>query len=529
MMGRLNFLVAAMAVLLWETRPFVWSAKPPEEGAEKRRTVVRYGDFGARGDGVSDDIDAIAKAHAFANEHGLPVRVDDDATYYIGGKKKVTVVIQTDTDFGSAKFVIDDTDAHDIREHLFQVRSRLNPVTLKGVTSLKRNQPRIDASLPESCVVTVVNSHVKRFIRFGANQNNGSPQTDVFIVDRDGYVDMKAPIIWDFDQITRITAQPIDKTTLTVTGGRFTTIANTAESKYTYYGRGIAIQRSNVAVEGLEHRVTGEGDHGAPYNGFISIDNCANVTIRDCVLSGHKTYRTIGSAGKPVSMGTYDLTANRALNVSFVNCRQTNDIKDSTLWGIFASNFCKNLVLDNCVLSRFDAHQGVANATIRNCTLGHAGMNAIGTGTFTVENTTVYGASFINLRSDYGSTWQGEFVFRNCVFVPACGRPVTASLIGGSYSGGHDFGYTCYMPERITIDTLHIDDTNHPANYRGPAIFANFNGQFTDRSYVEKYPYIKTKEVIIKNVTTASGKPLRVSDNSFMFEEVSVQTVSPKR
>ena len=128
-----------------------------------------------------------------------------------------------------------------------------------------------------------------------------------------------------------------------------------------------------------------------------------------------------------------------------------------------------------------------------------------GFGTFTVEDTTVYGRSFINLRPDYGSTWRGEFVIRNCVFVPACGRPVSSSLIGGSYSGQHDFGYTCYMPERITIDTLHIDDTQHPDGYEGPAIFANFNPRFTDGSYVEKYPYVKTREVILKEVRQPGG------------------------
>ena len=380
--------------------------------------------------------------------------------------------------------------------------------------------------LPDTCLVSVTNSGVKHYIRYGANQNNGTSQTDIFIADKDGSVDMNAPIIWDFDQITSITAQPIDKIQLTITGGHFTTIANNAESTYAYYSRGIAIRRSNVVVDGLEHHIIGEKDHGAPYGGFINISNCVNVTIRNTVLTGHKTYRTIGSAGVGVSMGTYDILVSRALNVSFVNCRQTNDIKNRKYWGIMGSNYCKNLLYDRCTFSRFDAHKGVANATIRHSTLGHMGINAIGSGTFLVENTTVYGSTFINLRSDYGSTWHGEFVIRNCSFVPAGGKPVTASLIGGSYSGQHDFGYTCYMPERITIDTLHIDDAQHPDNYTGPAIFSNFNRRFTDDSYVEKYPYIKTKEVILKNVTTASGKPLRLSDNPFMFKDVTVRSTN---
>jgi hypothetical protein len=489
----------------------------------KTNGMVRYIDFGASGDGKTDDIDAIAAAHAFANQHGLPVKADEGAIYYIGGKNR-TAVIRTDTDFGTAAFIIDDTDVQNRNANVFLVSSSLQTFKPEGISSLKRNQEKIDVSLPGTCLVTVTNSNVKRYIRFGPNQNNGSSQTDIFIVDQDGKLDRNAPIIWDFDQITDITARPIDETTLTITGGRFTTIANRAESKYTYYSRGIAIRRSNVLVNELEHSITGEGDHGAPYGGFINIGDCAYVTVRNTILTGHKTYQTIGSAGVTVSMGSYDLSLNRALNVSFVNCRQTNDINDSKYWGILGSNYCKNLVYDNCILSRFDAHMGVANATIRNSTLGYQGINAIGSGTFTVENSTIYGRNLINLRSDYGSTWQGELFIRDCVFVPAGGRTASASLIGGSYSGQHDFGYTCYMPERITIENLHIDDSKEPADNKGPVIFANFNLKMTSDAYLEKFPYVRTREVILRNVTIVSGKTLRLSDNPFMFKDVNVKS-----
>src|SRR5690554_3601289 len=482
---------------------------------------VRYSDFGAKGDGKTDDIDAIAAAHAVANQEGLSVKADEGASYYIGGKVR-TAVIQTDTDFGTAEFIIDDTDVEDRREHVFLVSSTLRPFNLEGVSSLKRNQTKINVPLPGPILVTVTNSSVRRYIRYGPNQNDGSPQTDIFIVDKDGNVDMDAPIIWDFDQITDITALPIDQTRLTIKGGRFTTIANQAESKYTYYGRGIAIRRSNVLLDGIEHRITGEGEHGAPYSGFLNFRDCSNIKVRNSILTGHKTYRTIGSAGVPVSMGSYDINISRALNISFEHCSQTNDINDRTYWGIMGSNYCKNLVLDHCSFSRFDAHMGVANATIRNSTLGHMGVNAIGTGTFLIENSTLNGRSLINLRPDYGSTWQGEFIIRDCVFIPSGGRTANASLIGGSNSGRHDFGYTTYMPERILIENLHIDDSNHPEEYEGPAIFGNFNPDMTDSSYEEMYPHIRTKEVILKNVTTESGKQLRISNNPFPFREVKI-------
>ncbi|MEM9529108.1 MAG: hypothetical protein AAGA31_21035, partial [Bacteroidota bacterium] len=440
----------------------------PEDAAKfKALGTVSYGDFGAIGDGKADDIDAIAATHAYANREGLSVKADTGATYYIGGKER-TVEIRTDTNFGTATFIIDDTEVKNNRAAVFRVSSGQKAFQLAGISSFKRNQEKIDVALPGACLITVTNSQVKHYIRFGLNQNNGSDQTDIFVANKDGRVDMNAPIIWDFGHITKITALPIDTDTLKITGGQFTTIANQEESKYNYYGRNIEVSRSNVIIDGLKHYVEGEGDQGAPYRGFLHIRDCAYVTVRNTTLTGHKTYRTIGAAGKPVSMGSYDISTSRALNVSFVNCRQTNDINDRTYWGILGSNYCKNLLYDSCTLSRFDAHKGVANATIRNSTLGHMGINAIGSGTFTVENSTVRAWSFINLRQDYGSTWQGEFIIRNCLFVPANGRPARATLINGSYSGQHDFGYTCYMPERITIENLRIDDSNYPEDYQGP-------------------------------------------------------------
>lgn len=499
------------------------NVSPKDVVDHKNKGFVRYSEFGALGDGKTNDMDAIAATHAFANLHGLKVKADEGYTYYINGKER-TATIETDTDFGTSAFIIDDTQVQNRTASIFLVSSSQQPFKLTGIASLKRNQEKIDISLPQPCLITVTNSNVKHYIRYGLNQDNGSSQTDIFVVDKNGNVDMDAPIIWDFDQITEATALPLDQTTLTITGGRFTTIANKAPSKYTYYSRNIAIRRSNVVLDGLEHRVIGEGDHGAPYGGFINIRDCAYVTVKNTILTGHKTYKTIGSAGKPVSMGTYDAVVNSALNVSFVNCSQTNDINDRTYWGILSSNYSKNLVYNNCTFSRFDAHKGVANATIRNSTLGHMGINAIGSGLLTIENSTIRGNSLVNLRPDYGSTWQGDIIIRNCVFVPSGGRSSNPSLISGSYSGKHNFGYTCYMPKNIVIEGLHIDDSNHPEDYQGPAIIKDFNKEWTNDSYQETFPYVRNTKIVLKNVSTSSGNALRISNNPFMFKDVEVYT-----
>ncbi|MGL4594425.1 MAG: hypothetical protein ACRCUY_06815 [Thermoguttaceae bacterium] len=489
---------------------------------EKSKTIY-YSEYGAVGDGKTDDFDAIIKTHAAANEANLKVKADVGAVYYIGGAKK-TANIQTDTDWGDAKFIIDDTNVENRNNHIFSITSKLPAIPITTVKTLKKNQAELDWSQPHDSFVVVSDNTTKRYIRMGANRNDGAAQTDGFVVDKKGNIDKKSPIIWDYNNITSMTAYPIDTEKLTVSGGHFTTIANRAESKYTYYARGINITRSNVVIDGIKHVITEEGEQGAPYGGFISISNCSGILVQNCQLSGHKVYTTIGSANVPVSMGTYDISVNRSANVTFKNCKQLNDIHDRKLWGIFGSNYSKNITFDTVEFSRFDAHMGVANATIKNSVLGHQGINIIGSGTFLIENTKVHGGNFVSLRSDYGSTFDGDLIIRNCEYIPQNGAQSDAVLINGSNSGQHDFGYPCFMPKKITINGLIINDANPPKNYAGPKLFAPFNNDYKDETYVEKYPYTITKEIAIRNLTIKSGKPYLISNNPFLFRNTKIDT-----
>jgi hypothetical protein len=491
-------------------------AQASDQAPNNATGPVRYEDFGAKGDGKTDDFEALVKAHEHANKMGLPVKANDSATYYIGGGNR-TITVMTDTDFGKAKFIIDDTNVQNHRADVFDVVSALKPIKLTGVESLAVNQRKIDVKLPGPCLVTANDAGTKRFIRRGSNQNNGSPQTDVFLVDELGNVDPKTPIIWDFKKVTSIEALPVDKTRLTLRGGHFTTIANGSESIYRYHARGIKVRRSNVLIEGLEHRVTGEGEQGQPYGGFIVVSSCANVMIKDTVLCGHKTYHTIGSAGKRVAMGSYDISLGRAVNVSLVNVRQSTDIMDRTRWGVIGTNFCKNLSYDGCTLSRFDAHQGVTNASIRNSTIGYMGVLLTGFGEFLIENSTVQGRHFIGLREDYGSTWNGNITIRNCRFVTGEG----GVILDGSNDGQHDFGYACHMPDRLVVEGLKIEDGK--SSKKGPVVFAKFNPGFTDAEHKQPFPYVITRDVVLKKITTTSGKPVTLNDNDALFRSVKVE------
>ncbi|WP_146602731.1 hypothetical protein [Novipirellula aureliae] len=491
-----------------------------ENDANRNADYVDYESFGAVGDGIADDLPAICKAHAHANKHALSVRSKPNATYHLG-HQAITAIIATDTDWNTSKFIIDDTSVDNHKKSLFEVRSLLNSEPLK-ITRLKRDQKQLDVHPVRDCYLTVFDDNTKRYRRKGNNQNSGVAQSDCFILHRDGTIE--GDIDWDYEDVTRVTVRPIDSDRLVLRGGVFTTIANRMkqETGYNYWSRNIKISRSNTEVIGLTHHVVGETEVGHPYSGFISVRDCANVTLRDCFATGHKTYQTIGSANKPVSMGSYDFQASSVVNFCMIGCTMDN-ILDRSLWGVIGTNHCKNILLEDCVLSRMDTHMGVSGTyTIRRCTLGHAGLNAIGRGRLTVEDSTLHGRSLISLRSDYGSTWEGDVVIRNCRWIPSGGRQTWPILMQVRNDSTHDFGYQCFMPTRVTIDGLFVDDSNVPANYQGMYLFDDPDRGREIPESKRSFPYTLTKEVVIQGLKTASGKAPVVSQNKRLRANVTV-------
>lgn len=474
--------------------------------------IVKYSDFKAKGDGITNDMGAIVATHAFANKNNLKVKADDGATYYIGPEDR-TATIKTNTDFGTAKFIIDDSNVSNRSSFIFSVEASEGSFKLGeyAITSLKKGQTNIGIRLPAESIAFATNTGKRQYIRYGVNHNDGTPQSDLFIVDKDGNIDITTPVIWDFENVTDLEFRIIDKKPITISGGEFTTIANVPDNKYT--NRGFSIKRSNVVIKEMKHFIKNESSEVAPYNGFLNITTCSNIKILNCTFTGH-----IPPVIKGIRTGSYDITISKTINVEIIDCKQTNDINNAKFWGLMGTNFCKNITLKNCVFSRFDAHQGVYNTTISGCSLGWQGVSIIGSGELLVENSTINGSSMVNLRSDYGSTWEGSIKIKDCIFIPK--NKDYASIIGGFNNEQHDFGYICYMPESITIENLYIDDSKQSVRYSGPSVFGDFNKNKKDNTYVVKYPYIITKDVYLKNVKSSSGKELILSYNKYMFKDV---------
>ncbi len=341
------------------------------------RTVssLTYEEFGAVGDGVTNDFEAIYKTHDKANEGGQKVYGTPGKTYYIEAplinNQAVDIVIKTDTDWKGAKFIIDDrkisqTDSTkawgtvDIRiasdyaarelskaqnEAAFNalVAQGLNPDTRK--IDVKALLGEEYAKNPYPVMLTISNTSHTIFRRRGYDSYTGMGMIDIVLLDKDGNIDPDTHFMWDYHDVTHITIRRVDDEPIIVQNAEFTTRAsqfncifvnkNGQKDDYApYLNRGLSVGRSNTTIRNIKHYVTDEiqwKDYvnedntikfvGSTYRGFYRTGGCTDVTYENCVMTGRRCYLRPNGGG---TGGTYDLTCGKANRVTFKNCTQSN-------------------------------------------------------------------------------------------------------------------------------------------------------------------------------------------------------------
>jgi len=478
---------------------------------------VNYSDFGAAGDGKTDDFAAIKKAHEYANENDVAVKAQKGAKYYIGAVED-TITVKTSADWTGAEFIIDDkiakTESNVWRFPLFRVKSDTEPreLSVPSGYSLKEGQENINLTFEKKVMLGIYNKNKIDFKRKGIKGDNGYERQEVILVDEDGKVDESTPVQWKYSTVTKITVYDIDDAPIMLRGGTFTTIANDDPQVLHYYERGILVERSNVTVKKVNHLVEGEGATGSPYNGFFRTNFVNNVSFENCVMTGRKLYKNADGNDQ----GTYDTRLKSSNNVRYINCVQSNDHTDPAYWGIMCSDYCRNLYMDGCKLSRFDAHMGVYNATITNSDIGQH-ISVTGGGLLKIENVTrrcvknSWFNRFVTLREDYGSFFYGDIIIKDSTLLTE--RGINYVIAASWYDW--DFGYPCNFPTTVTLDNVRFEYAEGITEYLHPCLYVyshltNVEGETYEYAKKSKNPPKLTEKIIIKNNVT----PFRLSTNT---------------
>ena len=475
---------------------------------------LTYEMFGAKGDGVTDDSEAIKLCHEQANLSGLNVRANS-SKYLISSNKNIP--IKTNVDWNNCTFLVDENE----NNFIFHIAPNKSNYSISLTTEIGTKTNFIEElSGVKRCILAVENSNKKQYIRYGVNSDTGQNQKDLTIVSN-GYVETN--FVWDFDTITTANVYPIDESTIEIKNATFISKANTSMDD-SYIKNGILISRSNVIINNVNH-ILDSDIAGRPNEGFYFFYYTSNILFKNSNVYPRTCRKNITDTA---IIGTYDIGVYNCCNITFDSIEGFS--LDESKWGIMGGNYIKNLTVKNSNVNRIDCHRALfGNTIIENTVLGNYGLTISGGGNLYLKNITTHSQYVVNLRDDYGSTWDGDMILENITH-KSTKEPTIFRVY---HAVNHDFGYDCRFGKNlIKIDGYNVDTVDNVKDYcllkLDVTPKTNANGSGNNEYKLAKV--IDIKNVYLNNSDTGfylfntTVKNL-YADNNFDYNVISEESV----
>ena len=370
------------------------------DGMFSLRDFVSPRDFGAIGDGVSDDTEAVRKAHAAANSIGA--KVSYSGIKHMAIQADARIFINTDTDACGCKIkplngMVPSPPSWGTEfNRTFVVSDPDSPViTVTGVTttgSLKKGSiTPLKGIIEEPNCYAYLTAPLQIPNRYMDGTDNYSQS---FATSWGGtvYLPLSTDLSAYQGQLTvsyRRGSKPIKLTNFVL------------DNHGINHQQFIVIERCNVTIDGF--KVDSDSTSATPtVNALILIYQCANIHINNVDSACQLTERPAD--------GTYVMQYRYAANV-FVSKFKSLGWFTSDTWNAVAGDHLNGLYFSKCQIRRIDVHAGVHNLFIDDTVLSGTGVfYGWGGGELRITNCKAINTPLLTSRVDYGGNWFGNMI-----------------------------------------------------------------------------------------------------------------------
>ncbi|MGL4950116.1 MAG: hypothetical protein ACRC5M_07010 [Anaeroplasmataceae bacterium] len=480
----------------------------------KNFQYVSYFDFGANGNGITDDTESIYNTHIWANENNIPVR-NQNGIFKLDTTKIIPV--KTNCYLYGTKFIINEA-----KNIYFEIKSLKSKIVLDNATYsnkfIKNTNSIASLSSYSNSYLYFEDINTRVGKRYGTTQTFSLQD---FVVIGDGGK-IVGDIIHDILSPTLIEVYPFDDNNLEFNGATFDLICE--GSPIIDYGiGGLLITRSNVTVNDVIMTPLHNSLHSS---GSIYFGKCANITVTN------STFRP--RVPKLSTSGSYGIGGEKVINLNFINCNgESTSIAGGTTnyWGVMGTNLIKNMTIYNCNFNRVDCHFQAYDIKINNSIIGNRGITVCGGGNLELTNSSITSLDIITLRSDYGARWDGDIIIDNIYWTPFSDNNISIINSTPNGDGTYDFGYELTIGKNISISNIKMyqlfqgtevipiirtfDNDTFNGNYYFPYNLNIRNLSFINRYNLRGYVFSNNTQIykLLSKSTHSYTSPITMTTN----------------